>query len=68
MIQRKMKFLEKLETAIARLPERQRLVFHLKYYEEKKYAEISEILDTSVGSLKASYHHAVKNRTFLTDN
>ncbi|HAE32030.1 MAG TPA: RNA polymerase subunit sigma [Flavobacteriales bacterium] len=61
--------LEKLETAIARLPEKQRLVFHLKYYEEKKYAEISEILDTSVGSLKASYHHAVKKiEQFLTDN
>lgn len=49
-----------LEKAIALLPEKQRLVFHLKYFEEKKYEEISKILDTSVGGLKASYHHAVK--------
>jgi len=61
--------LEKLEAAIATLPEKQRLVFHLKYYEEKKYSEISEVLGTSVGSLKASYHHAVKKiEQFLTED
>ncbi|MDG1385614.1 MAG: RNA polymerase sigma factor [Flavobacteriaceae bacterium] len=50
----------KLHLAVANLPEKQRLVFNLKYYEELKYEEISEILETSVGGLKASYHHAVK--------
>ncbi|WP_293895345.1 sigma-70 family RNA polymerase sigma factor [Flavobacterium sp.] len=50
----------KLQKAIARLPQKQQLVFKLKYYEEIKYEEMSEILGTSVGALKASYHHAVK--------
>ena len=50
----------KLQKAIALLPEKQQLVFKLKYYEEIKYEEMSEILGTSVGALKASYHHAVK--------
>ena len=50
----------KLQKAIARLPEKQQLVFKLKYYEEIKYEEMSDILGTSVGALKASYHHAVK--------
>lgn len=50
----------KLEQAVAQLPEKQRLVFQMKYFQEMKYQEISEILDTSVGALKASYHHAVK--------
>lgn len=50
----------KLQEAILRLPEKQRLVFNMKYYDEMKYQEIAEILDTSVGALKASYHHAVK--------
>ena len=50
----------KLQEVIARLPEKQRLVFQMKYYQELKYEEISEILGTSVGALKASYHHAVK--------
>lgn len=49
-----------LQEAIARLPQKQRLVFNMKYYEEMKYEEISAILDTSVGALKASYHIAVK--------
>ena len=49
-----------LQEAIARLPEKQRLVFNMKYYNEMKYEEISSILDTSVGALKASYHIAVK--------
>lgn len=50
----------KLQQAIATLPEKQQLVFKMKYFEELKYEEISEILGTSVGALKASYHHAVK--------
>ncbi|MGI9547485.1 MAG: RNA polymerase sigma factor [Flavobacteriaceae bacterium] len=50
----------KLQQAIASLPEKQKLVFNMKYFEELKYNEISEILETSVGSLKASYHLAVK--------
>jgi len=50
----------KLQKAIIQLPEKQRLVFKMKYFEELKYEEISEILGTSVGALKASYHHAVK--------
>lgn len=49
-----------LQQAIASLPEKQRIVFQLKYYEEMKYEEMSQVLDTSVGALKASYHHAVK--------
>ena len=50
----------KLQKAIALLPEKQQLVFKMRYYEEIKYEELSEILGTSVGALKASYHHAVK--------
>ena len=50
----------KLQKAIATLPEKQQLVFKMKYFEELKYEEISEIVDTSVGALKASYHLAVK--------
>lgn len=50
----------KLQKAIATLPEKQRLVFNMKYFEEMKYEKMSEILETSVGGLKASYHHAVK--------
>jgi len=50
----------KLQKAILTLPEKQRLVFNMKYFEEMKYEEMSEILGTSVGALKASYHHAVK--------
>jgi RNA polymerase sigma-70 factor (ECF subfamily) len=50
----------KLQKAIASLPEKQQLVFKMKYFEEMKYENMSEILDTSVGALKASYHHAVK--------
>lgn len=49
-----------LQKAILTLPERQRQVFVMKYFEDMKYEQISEILDTTVGSLKASYHHAVK--------
>ena len=50
----------KLQKAIALLPEKQQLVFKMRYFEELKYEELSDILGTSVGALKASYHHAVK--------
>lgn len=57
----------KLQKAILTLPEKQRLVFTMKYYDEMKYEEMSEVLGTSVGALKASYHHAVKKvEEFLT--
>ena len=46
--------------AVHALPEKQQMVFNLKYFKEMKYEEISEILGTSIGALKASYHHAVK--------
>ncbi|MFN5319695.1 MAG: RNA polymerase sigma factor [Bacteroidia bacterium] len=50
----------KLQRAILSLPEKQRLVFNMKYFDQMKYEDMSEILGTSVGALKASYHHAVK--------
>ena len=49
-----------LQKAILGLPEKQRIVFNMKYFDEMKYDDMSEILETSVGALKASYHHAVK--------
>lgn len=59
----------KLHKAIALLPEKQQLVFKMKYFEELKYEELSEILGTSVGALKASYHHAVKKiELYMTGN
>ena len=51
---------KKLQEAILQLPEKQRIVFNMKYFDEMKYEDMSEILNTSVGALKASYHHAVK--------
>ena len=51
---------KKLQEAIITLPEKQRLVFNMKYYEDMKYEEMSQVLGTSVGALKASYHLAVK--------
>jgi RNA polymerase sigma-70 factor (ECF subfamily) len=60
---------KKLQQAIIRLPEKQRLVFNMKYFDEMKYDDIAEVLDTSVGALKASYHHAVKKvEEFLKGN
>lgn len=50
----------KLQNAILKLPEKQRIVFNLRYYDEMPYEEMSRVLDTSEGALKASYHHAVK--------
>lgn len=51
---------KEFQKAITTLPEKQRLVFNMRYFDDMKYEEISEILGTSVGALKASYHHAVK--------
>lgn len=50
----------KLQEAIALLPEKQRLVFNMRYFDDIKYQDMEKILDTSAGALKASYHHAVK--------
>ena len=50
----------KLQLAMQQLPEKQRIVFNLRYYDEMPYQEMSKVLDTSEGALKASYHHAVK--------
>jgi len=57
-----------LQKAIAKLPQKQQLVFNMKYFDNMKYQDISEVLETSVGALKASYHHAVKKiEKFLTN-
>ena len=59
----------KLQKAIAILPDKQQLVFKMKYFEELKYEQIAEITETSVGALKASYFHAVKKiEGFLKSN
>ena len=56
-----------LQKAIATLPQKQQLIFNMRYFEDMKYKRISEILDTSEGALKASYHHAIKKiEAFLT--
>ena len=57
-----------LQNEVAKLPEKQRIVFNMKYFDGMTYQVISEILDTSIGALKASYHHAVKKiKTKLND-
>jgi len=59
----------KLQKAILTLPEKQRLVFNMKYFDEMKYEDMSRVLDTSVGALKASFHHAVKKiEKYLKEN
>lgn len=59
----------KLQQAILTLPEKQRIVFNMRYYDELPYEQMSEILETSVGALKASYHHAAKKiEEFLTNS
>ena len=59
----------KLQVAIQSLPEKQRLVFNLRYYDALPYEEMSKVLDTSEGALKASYHHAAKKiEAFLKEN
>ena len=50
----------RLQEAIARLPEKQRLVFNMRYYDDMKYQDMERVLETTEGALKASYHHAVK--------
>ena len=52
--------MQKFQKAIVQLPERQRLIFNMKYFDDLKFREIAQILDCSEGGLKASYHHAVK--------
>ncbi len=54
---------KQFQKAISTLPDKQRLVFNMRYFDEMKYEDMSEILGTSVGALKASYHHAVKKVT-----
>jgi RNA polymerase sigma-70 factor (ECF subfamily) len=59
----------KLQNAILQLPEKQRIVFNLKYYDDMTYEEMSSVLKTSEGALKASYHHAVKKiQKYVEDN
>jgi RNA polymerase sigma-70 factor (ECF subfamily) len=59
----------KLQKAIAQLPRKQQLIFNMKYFDAIKYKDMSEILDTSEGALKASYHIAVKKiKSYLSDN
>jgi RNA polymerase sigma factor (sigma-70 family) len=59
----------RLQKAILRLPDKQRLVFNLKYFDGMKYEDMSQMLGTSVGALKASYHHAVKKvEKYVTDH
>ena len=58
----------RLQEAIARLPEKQRAVFVMRYYDEMSYDEISEVMKTSVGGLKANYFHALRKvREYMTD-
>ena len=60
---------KKLQNAILKLPEKQRIVFNLKYFDDMPYEEMSRLLDTSEGALKASYHHAVKKiEKFISEN
>ncbi len=59
----------KLQLGIQQLPEKQRIVFNLRYYDEMPYEEMSKVLDTSEGALKASYHHAAKKiEEFILNN
>ena len=58
-----------LQEAILTLPEKQRIVFNMRYFQEMSYEKMAEILNTSVGALKASYHYAVKKvELFLKEN
>ena len=56
------------QSAISALPEKQRLVFNLKYFDEMKYEDMSDLLGTSIGALKASYHHAVRKISAFFEN
>ena len=60
---------KQLQAAICTLPDKQRLVFNMKYFDEMKYEDMSDLLGTSIGALKASYHHAVRKiSAFFQDN
>ncbi|MBR5395087.1 MAG: sigma-70 family RNA polymerase sigma factor [Bacteroidaceae bacterium] len=59
---------QQFQTAISTLPEKQRLVFNMKYFDEMKYEDMSELLGTSIGALKASYHHAVRKISAFFEN
>lgn len=59
---------QQFQTAIRTLPEKQRLVFNMKYFDEMKYEDMSELLGTSIGALKASYHHAVRKISAFFEN
>lgn len=59
---------KRLQKSILALPDKQRLVFNMKYYDNMKYEEMAEILNTSVGALKASYFHAVRKIEAMIDN
>lgn len=59
---------KEFQKAVMSLPEKQRLVFNMRYFDDMKYEKISEILGTSVGALKASYHHAVKKITAFLES
>lgn len=59
----------KLQLAMAQLPKQQQLVFQMRYFDDMKYDAIAEVLKTSVGGLKANYHHAVKKiEAFIKEN
>jgi len=58
----------RLQAAVQTLPPKQRMIFNMKYFEEMKYEDISNILGTSVGALKASYHLAVKKVSSFFDD
>lgn len=59
----------KLQKALLKLPDKQRIVFNMKYFDDMKFTEIAEVTGTSVGALKASYHHAVKKiEQFIVDD
>jgi RNA polymerase sigma-70 factor (ECF subfamily) len=58
----------KLQKFILMLPDKQRLIFNMKYFDEMKYEEIAEITGTSTGALKASYHHAVSKLKAMFKN
>ena len=60
---------QQFQSAISTLPDKQRLVFNLKYFQEMKYEDMSDLLHTSIGALKASYHHAVRKiSAFFEEN
>ncbi len=60
---------KKLQKALLKLPEKQRIVFNMKYFDDMKYEDMAKILNTSVGALKASYHHAIKKiEKYLTEH